>query len=175
MQRRTLLQLVILVQDSVSIRELAWFLFIVILHSQTVRAIGAELLLLGQVHAGGFGSDGNAVFVQGCDQHLTRVLVIGVKVKHIPHHVGQALVWKFLKKKKERCKSKAFRCNDTILRALWSCHQSLPLKHQKIEIDQIYVQIISFEKCEFKLNRPQLAGCYNSKESLAEKKDTKFG
>lgn len=65
-------------------------------------AIGAELLLLGQVHAGGFGSDGNAVLVQCCDQHLTDVLVIGVKVKHIPHHVGQALVRKFLGNKGKR-------------------------------------------------------------------------
>lgn len=75
-------------------------------------AIGAELLLLGQVHAGGFGSDRDAVLVQSCDQHLTHVLVIGVKVKHIPHHVGQALIRKFLEKEEKLSpKLKAISCN----------------------------------------------------------------
>lgn len=76
-------------------------------------AIGAELLLLGEVYAGGFGSDRNAVLVQSCDQHLTRVLVIGVKVKHIPHHVGQSLIRKFLEKEEEKVshKTKAFSFN----------------------------------------------------------------
>lgn len=46
--------------------------------------------------AGGFGSDGNAMLVQGCNQNLSHVLVVGVEVEHVPHDVSQALVWKFL-------------------------------------------------------------------------------
>lgn len=46
--------------------------------------------------AGWFGSDGNAMFVQSSNQNLSCVLVVGVKVEHVPHYVSQALVWKFL-------------------------------------------------------------------------------
>lgn len=53
-------------------------------------------LLLGQMDAGGFGSNGNAMLVQSCNQDLPHVLVVGIKVEHVPHHVSQALVWKFL-------------------------------------------------------------------------------
>lgn len=44
----------------------------------------------------GFGSDGNAMFVQSCNQNLPHVLVVGVKIEDIPHYISQAFIWKFL-------------------------------------------------------------------------------
>lgn len=55
-----------------------------------------DALLLGQVDGGRLGSDGDPVLVQHFEQNLSDVFVVGVKVKDVAHHVGQALIGEFL-------------------------------------------------------------------------------
>lgn len=54
------------------------------------------VLLLGQVDGGGLGADGDPVLVQHLNQNLPDVFVVGVKVKDVAHHIGQALIGEFL-------------------------------------------------------------------------------
>lgn len=62
----------------------------------------ARVLLLGQVDGGRLRPDGDPVFVQHFDQHLSDVFVVRVKVKDVPHHIGQTLIGEFLLGKCER-------------------------------------------------------------------------
>lgn len=62
----------------------------------TLTSRDPGVLLLCQLDRSGLGSDGNPVFVQRLNQNLPHVLVVGVEVEDIPHHVGQTLVRKFL-------------------------------------------------------------------------------
>ena len=57
---------------------------------------GQVILLLSKVHTADLGPDRDAMLVQGCNQHFTCILVVGVEVKNVSYHIGKSLIWKFL-------------------------------------------------------------------------------
>lgn len=65
-----------------------------------------SILLLCQVDRRGLGPNGNPVLVKGLDQNLSHIFVVRVKVKDVPHHVGQTLVGESLRNDSEKERSK---------------------------------------------------------------------
>lgn len=57
-------------------------------------------LLLCQLHIGRLCSNGDPIFVQSVHQNLPHVVVVGIKVKYIPNHTGEAFSREFLYEKK---------------------------------------------------------------------------